>query len=86
MTNYEQLMKEMTPEIMCAERVKMITVNQSELFYVTSRGQLYNLDNLQGAMADEYRWLMTNIPENTQAKVEENTKSTEDDNQTKSKK
>ena len=62
MKNYDKIMEEMTPEIMANQRVKMVIVNQSEPFYMTSRGQLYSINNLHSAVVDEFNYLITDIP------------------------
>lgn len=70
MTNFEKIMQSMTPETMANERVKLVLVNQGEPFYMTSRGQLYNFNNLQGAVIDEYNFLISAIPETPNTKEE----------------
>ena len=63
MTNFEKIMQSMTPETMANERVKMVLINQGQPFYMTSRGQLYNFNNLQGAVIDEYNFLISAVSE-----------------------
>ena len=49
MKNYDKIMEEMTPEQLATQRVKLVILNQSEPFYMTSRGQLYPFNNLNSA-------------------------------------
>ena len=39
--------------------VKLITVNNSQLFWVTSSGQLFPYENRESAVRYEYNWLIT---------------------------
>lgn len=59
MTNYELIMKEMTPEKLTQMNVKPVILNNSEPFYLTSVGQLFPFtrNGLQDAVNFEYRWL-----------------------------
>jgi len=59
MKNYDNLMKNMTPEIMTERNVKLISIMDTGLFYLTSSGQLFNLSNYREAVEHEYRWLIT---------------------------
>jgi hypothetical protein len=56
-TVYALKMSKMTMEEMATMGVQLITVNNSELFWVTSVGQLYPFDNRQKAIEAEYAWL-----------------------------
>ena len=58
-TVYEITMARMTPEIMANMGVKLISVNSSELFWVTSTGQLYGFAERRKAIEAEYNWLMS---------------------------
>ena len=58
-TIYEVLMSRMTPDQLASLGVKLISVNNSELFWVTTTGQLYNFDSKQRALEAEYAWLMS---------------------------
>lgn len=70
MKNYDKIMEEMTPEQLATQRVKLVIVNQSEPFYMTSRGQLYPFNNLNSAIVDEFNYLISDIP-GTTADVDE---------------
>ena len=61
---YQVLMARMTPEELTTLGVKLISVNNSELFWVTSIGQLYSFNDKQSALEAEYNWLNSapNIP------------------------
>ena len=41
MTKYEEIMKSMTPETMAQLNVRLVTINNSSLVYLTSSGQLF---------------------------------------------
>ena len=56
-TNFEVTMHNMTVELMAVKNVKLITVNNSQLFWITSTGQLFNFENQQQAIELETRWL-----------------------------
>lgn len=57
-TNYELVMENMTPEKLAEMGVKMVSVNNRSLFYMTTTGQLYPLEEYEAALKHEYRWLM----------------------------
>lgn len=57
MTNYDSLMKNMTPEMMAEMNVHLVTVDNRKLFYMTSSGQLFNNNDYQSAVQFEYNWL-----------------------------
>ena len=54
---YQIVMARMTPEELTNLGVKLISVNNSELFWVTSLGQLYPFTDKQSALEAEYNWL-----------------------------
>lgn len=58
MKNYDAIMQSMTPERMAETNVKLVTVNNTNLFYMTSTGQLFNTNQLEDAIRYEYNWLM----------------------------
>lgn len=62
MTNYRRIMSQMTPEKMANANVKVVIVNNSQPFYITSSGQLFNFDDFDSAVKYEYDWLNTVIP------------------------
>ena len=71
MKNYDRIMQDMTPERMAEVNVKLVTVNNTNLFYMTSSGQLFNTNQYEDAVRYEYRWLMTDpTPEKTTAECE----------------
>ena len=57
MTNYSKLLADMTPEKLAQLNVHMIIVNQSQPFYMTSTGQLFDFNHLADAVKYEYTWL-----------------------------
>ena len=59
MTNFEKLVNSLTPENITEISVKLITVNNSQLFWVTSSGQLFPYENRESAVRYEYNWLIT---------------------------
>jgi hypothetical protein len=58
-TMYQVVMAQMTPEMLASLGVKLISVNNSELYWVTSAGQLYAFNAQQQALEAEYAWLMS---------------------------
>lgn len=58
-TVYHLIMSRMSPEQLANMGVQLIQVNGSELFWMTSVGQLYNFNNKQAALEAEYAWLMS---------------------------
>lgn len=66
MKNYDRIMQDMTPERMAEVNVKLVTVNNTNLFYMTSSGQLFNTNQYNDAVRYEYNWLM-NDPNPEQA-------------------
>lgn len=58
-TIYQVIMARMTPEQLAGLGVQLIQVNGSELFWLTSIGQLYPFSNKQAALEAEHAWLMS---------------------------
>lgn len=58
-TVYDAIMASMTPQMMANLGVKLIYVNNSELFWVTSTGQLFKFTAHKQALEAEYAWLMS---------------------------
>lgn len=58
MKNYDKLMEMMTPELLAELGVKQVNVDNRRLFYMTSSGQLFNIEDYAAAYAHEYNWLM----------------------------
>lgn len=67
MTNYEQILNSMTAEQFAQIMTKPVIVNNSDIFYMTSTGQLFpfNQQGLSDAVNFEYHFLMQQVPENT---------------------
>lgn len=59
-TVYQVLMARMTPQQFATMGVQLVQVNSSELFWMTSIGQLYAFNAKQQALEAEYAWLMSN--------------------------
>ena len=58
MRNYEAMMQQMTPELLAEKNVRLVTVDNRSLFYLTSSGQLFNSTDYEAAVHHEYNWLM----------------------------
>ena len=58
MTNFEKNMRAMTPEIMAELGTKLVVINNRDVFYLTSSGQLFPTDDYQAALRHEYNWLL----------------------------
>ena len=56
-TNYDECLHSMSLERMALLNVRLIIVNNSEPFYVTSTGQLFNFKDLNSAITYETEWL-----------------------------
>lgn len=62
MTNYEKIIAEMTPEKFAQISLKPVLINNSEMCYMTSSGQLFPFANAKEALQFEYNMLMMQIP------------------------
>lgn len=59
MKNYDKVMEAMCPELLAELGVKLVNVDNRRLFYMTSSGQLFSMDDYSSAIQHEYNWLMT---------------------------
>lgn len=81
MTVFEKTMKEMTAEKFAVVSVKPAVLNGTEMFYVTSSGQLFPFtqEGLQNAVNYQYQLLTQQVEEsmtNPEVKAEEPVKKT----------
>ena len=67
MNVFDQTMKEMTPECLASVLVKPVVINGTDLYYMTTSGQLFTFDKegLQKAVDYQYQILMQEIPESS---------------------
>lgn len=67
MNVFEQTMKEMTPECLASILVKPAVVNGTDMYYMTTSGQLFTFDKegLQKAVDYQYQILMREITQPT---------------------
>ena len=63
MTRFEKILKTMTLEELIDLNVKLITVNDHQLFWVTSSGQLFNYHDRESALSYEYAYLTQEMDE-----------------------
>lgn len=84
MTNYENIISQMTPERFADYSLKLVLVN-SQPFYMTSSGQLYPTTKYEDALRHEYSILTTVIP-GTEEKAETQTEIADEKVSTDSKK
>lgn len=65
MTVFEQTIKEMTPECLATLLVKPAVVNGTDMYYMTTSGQLFTFDKagLQKAVDYQYQLLTREILE-----------------------
>lgn len=56
---YQVLMADMTPQKLATLGVKLISVNNSSLYWVTTAGQLYEFNSYDNAVQAEFAWLMS---------------------------
>ena len=68
MTNYEELMGNMSPELLADLTTQLVSVNNERLFYLTSTGQLFPQSQHEDAIRFQYNWLMSASP-NTPVEV-----------------
>lgn len=57
MKNYDAIMEKMSPEVLAELNVRLVTVENRRLFYMTSPGQLFPIDKYEDAVKFEYQWL-----------------------------
>lgn len=57
MKNYDVLMEQMTPERMAEMNVRLVTVENRRILYMTSAGQLFPVDKFEDAVRFELAWL-----------------------------
>lgn len=72
MTNYEMLIKNMTPELMADICTALIEVNGERLFYLTSTGQLFPMEKHEQAVKFQYNWLMSEAEESPEETSSDN--------------
>lgn len=67
MNVFEQTMKEMTPECLASILVKPAVVNGTDMYYMTTSGQLFTFEKegLQKAVDYQYQILMREITQVT---------------------
>ena len=58
---YDVIMANMTVEKLADMGVRLIYVNNSDLFWVTSGGQLYPFNDRAHAVEAEYNWLRSRV-------------------------
>lgn len=63
MTIYEKVVDTMTPEKLARILVKAVVINNTEMYYMTSTGQLFPFNDLDSAIKYEYDHLMTQLEE-----------------------
>lgn len=63
MTRFEKILRTMTLEELIDLNVKLITVNDHQLFWVTSSGQLFNYHDRESALSYEYAYLTQEMDE-----------------------
>lgn len=63
MTRFDDLKQNLTPEKLANMTVKLVVINNTELFYITTSGQLYpmNSTGLQAAINHELSYWNTVI-------------------------
>lgn len=59
MTIYDTIIANMTPEVLADLGVRLVTINSTELCWVTSAGQLYPFDAKAQAVSAELTWLQS---------------------------
>jgi hypothetical protein len=58
---YDVVMANMTIDKLADMGVRLIYVNNSDLFWVTSSGQLYAFNDRTHAVEAEYNWLISSV-------------------------
>ena len=68
MTNYEQLMNNMTIQQMCDKNVQLVTIDNKRLGWTTSTGYVFPYPERNTALVFEMAWLSKPVdPQNTEA-------------------
>lgn len=69
MNVFEKMKTEMTPEFLASILVKPAVVNGTDMYYMTTSGQLFSFDNqgLQKAVDYQYQILMREVPEDNKS-------------------
>lgn len=70
MTVFEKIKAEMTIETMTELGVKLVSVNNQQLYYLTSSGQMFAYTRYSDALNHEYQWLSQHLPEPQKSKEE----------------
>lgn len=60
---FDKLLETMTVETLADLGTKLINVNNRQLYYITSSGQMFDYEHYQEALNHEYRWLLQEIPQ-----------------------
>ena len=61
MTVYDKLMENMTPETLAELGVRLVSLNNNKLYYMTSTKQLFDYDKYIDALNHEYKWLLRTL-------------------------
>ena len=70
MTVFEKLMENMTAETMAELGTRLVNVDNRQLYYMTSSGQMFAYTRYQEALNHEYQWLLQKLPEPEKADTE----------------
>ena len=62
MTVFERIRDNITIDAMAELGVKLISVNNKQLYYLTSSGQLFDYTRYGEALNHEYQWLAQELP------------------------
>lgn len=63
MTIFEKLLENMTAETMAELGTRLVNVDNRQLYYMTSSGQMFAYTRYQEALNHEYQWLLQQLPE-----------------------
>lgn len=55
--NYDLVMSNMTIDLMAEKNVRLVNINNNQLFWLTSVGQLFDYNSYQAAIQFELNWL-----------------------------
>lgn len=68
MTNYEELLQKLSPEVLADLTTQLVVINNERLCYLTSTGQLFPQERHEEAVRYQYEWLMS-LSQNAQGGV-----------------
>ena len=63
MTVFEKIKEDMTIETLAEMGVRLVSVNNQQLYYLTSSGQMFAYSRYNEALNHEFQWLSQEMPQ-----------------------